>query len=247
MHFFKAFVAVSEDLIALVGAGEQGFAGSTDLTAIRHSGGVTTRRRFAGLVAVVFSALLAIGGQALAASPSVTSISPNSGQYFGPNLSRYYRHHRHRLYGRYLGGDRRFSATILSVDSDTQITVRAPAGVAGVADVIVLRPAATPPVKNLYTYFSGSPSISVVGPNFGLTTGGNTIFITGNNFIAGPGATTVSIGGHLATGVTVSLRRLADGNRAGRHGGPSRMSRSPRLAAVPGTTSIRTLLRPYRW
>ena len=97
------------------------------------------------------------------------------------------------------------------VDSATQIQAIAPPGIPGVAGVIV-----TTATNNsgssgdrLYTYTDGGPGISTVGPQYGLTAGGNSVTITGSNFVPGTKrdgstATTVTIGGNPATNVVVT-------------------------------------------
>jgi hypothetical protein len=96
------------------------------------------------------------------------------------------------------------------VGSSTTIEAVAPAGNPGVADIIVSTTnTSSGPNGNVYTYADGGPSVTAIGPTFGLTTGGNTVTISGSGFLpgtlnGGSTATTVSIGGHPATNVTVS-------------------------------------------
>ncbi|MGA8615542.1 MAG: IPT/TIG domain-containing protein [Xanthobacteraceae bacterium] len=103
------------------------------------------------------------------------------------------------------------SAATFNVVNSNTITATAPPGVPGVAAVLVVTTNTNSGTSGvgLYTYAVGGPSVTTIGPTFGLTTGGNTVTITGSNFIpgtlhSGAVATTVSIGGHAATNVVVS-------------------------------------------
>jgi len=159
--------------------------------------------------------LMAAATQAFAAPPTVTSISPSSGSTSGqtlfcPSLTST------AITGTNFTGAT--SATIggtqatgFLVIDDSHIRVCVPATqVSGVADVTVTSPGGTGVGTGLYTYFSGSPSISIVSPNTGLTTGGNQVFITGSNFIPGTGAgntpaTTVSVNSVLVDPLKVQV------------------------------------------
>ncbi|MGP0090722.1 MAG: IPT/TIG domain-containing protein, partial [Xanthobacteraceae bacterium] len=104
------------------------------------------------------------------------------------------------------------AATSLTILSPTQITVNTPPGVAGVTDVIVTTTSGNSGNSgvNRYAYTPGGPSVSSIGPTFGLTTGGNQVTITGSNFVPGTfqgstaPATTVTIGGTAATNVVLT-------------------------------------------
>jgi hypothetical protein len=172
------------------------------------------RLRLIGIAGLLVAALIATSGQAFALPPTVTSISPNSGSTSGQSSILCPGIISTTITGTNfttatsvtIGGT---PATGLSVIDDKHIRVCAPVGVPGVADVTVTNPDGTGVGANLYTYFSGGPSISTVGPSFGLTTGGNQIFISGSNFVPGTKsdgttATTVTIGGNPATNVVVN-------------------------------------------
>jgi hypothetical protein len=103
------------------------------------------------------------------------------------------------------------SAATFSVLNSTTILATAPPGIPGAAAVLVVTTNTNSGTSGVgrYTYAVGGPSVTTIGPTFGLTTGGNIVTITGSNFIpgnlhGGGGATTVSIGGHAATNVVVS-------------------------------------------
>ena len=90
------------------------------------------------------------------------------------------------------------NATSYNVDSDTQITVTAPAGAAGLTNVTVTTIGGTSATSAVdqYTY-AGIPTVSGVSPSAGPLSGGNPVTITGTNLAA---ATAVDFGGHAATG-----------------------------------------------
>jgi hypothetical protein len=113
-----------------------------------------------------------------------------------------------------------------AVSSANAIFAFTPAGIPGVAGVIVTTASSNSGSSGdrLYTYTDGGPSITTVGPQFGLTNGGNSIIITGSNFVPGTKAngstaTTVTIGGNAATNVvvnsTVSLSATVPAGSAG--------------------------------
>lgn len=84
-----------------------------------------------------------------------------------------------------LGGT---AATGVGVSSDSLITATAPAGIVGVADVIVITSYGTTSLATgakLYTYLQGGPSVSAINPASGLTSGGNQVTITGTGFVPG--------------------------------------------------------------
>lgn len=92
------------------------------------------------------------------------------------------------------------AATSATVTSSTSITAVAPAGFAGSVDVTVTTGggASSPNPGDLFAY--GAPTVSLVSPDAGATTGGTTVAVTGTGFV--PGAT-VGVGSAAATGVTV--------------------------------------------
>ncbi len=103
------------------------------------------------------------------------------------------------------------NATSFSVSNANSIIAFTPPGIPGVADVIVVDGNANSGASGakLYTYTDGGPNVSTVGPDIGLTAGGNQITITGSNFVPGTKrdgttATTVTVGGNPATNVVVN-------------------------------------------
>jgi len=79
-------------------------------------------------------------------------------------------------------------ATGVGVANDGEIDATAPAGLVGIADVIVLTSYGTnsgASGSKLYTYFQDGPSISAISPQQGLTTGGNQVTISGSGFVPG--------------------------------------------------------------
>lgn len=97
-------------------------------------------------------------------------------------------------------------AASVTVNNATRITATTPPQLEGVASVKVINyDALESTLPNAFT-FQGPPSVTAITPNTGLTSGGLTITLTGRNFRA---ATTVRIGGALATAVTIAADGLS--------------------------------------
>ena len=80
------------------------------------------------------------------------------------------------------------AATSVQVDSDQAVTAIAPAELSKTTvQVTVTTPLGTSPVDengaNDYTFVSGLPAVTSVSPDFGLTTGGQSVTITGFGFV----------------------------------------------------------------
>jgi IPT/TIG domain len=97
---------------------------------------------------------------------------------------------------------------LFGVTNSTTLTVVTPPGIAGIASVLVETTGGNSggSGNNLFAYTPGTPSVTAVGPTFGLTAGGNTITFTGSNFVPGTytgnvSATTFTIGGNAVTSV----------------------------------------------
>jgi hypothetical protein len=88
------------------------------------------------------------------------------------------------------------AATVLTVNSDTQIMATVPAHAAGAVNVVVTTPGGTATGTNAFTY-TPAPTFSSIAPVLGRTSGGTSVTITGGNFING--ATAVTIGGITPT------------------------------------------------
>lgn len=101
------------------------------------------------------------------------------------------------------------AATSFQVDSDQAITAIAPAEPSKTTvQVTVTTPNGTSPVDengaNNYTFVSGLPEVTSVAPDFGLTTGGQSVTITGFGFdYQGHAASAVDFGGVGAESFTV--------------------------------------------
>ena len=101
------------------------------------------------------------------------------------------------------------AATSFQVDSDQAISAIAPAELSKTTvQVTVTTPTGTSPVDengaNDYTFVSGLPAVSSVSPDFGLTTGGQSVTITGFGFVhGGHRASAVDFGGVGAESFTV--------------------------------------------
>ena len=144
-----------------------------------------------------FSATLTNGFTYLAAPPSITTVSPNSGLSTGGTAV--------TITGTDFvsGATVTFGGTSASVTfvNSTQLDVTTPAHVVGAVDVVVTNPDAQFDTSvNGYTYDSApAPSVTGVSPTSGSTAGGTSVTITGANFAAGA---TVKFDTLAATGVT---------------------------------------------
>jgi hypothetical protein len=89
-------------------------------------------------------------------------------------------------------------ATSYTVNSDTQLTVTAPAQAAGTVDITVTTASGTSAVvtNDQFTYTESAPAITGVSPSSGTTGGGQAVTISGSKFT---GATAVYFGSTPAT------------------------------------------------
>jgi hypothetical protein len=140
------------------------------------------------------------GGYTYLAPPVVTSGSPTSGPASGGTT----------ITG---SGSGLANATVtmgglnatLTDNTDTSITIIAPAHAAGVVDVIITTPGGSFTASQSFTYIA-PPSVTSVSPTSGLSAGGTSVTITGTVFQNGA---TVTFGGTAATAVRfVSATRL---------------------------------------
>lgn len=99
-----------------------------------------------------------------------------------------------------VGGKAATSVTVLSTAS---IGATVPPHPPGPTDVTVTNPdGQTGTLLSAFNYIADPvPIVNLVAPNFGVSSGGTTIFITGSNFVNGA---TVLVGGNIATQVTLS-------------------------------------------
>jgi hypothetical protein len=101
------------------------------------------------------------------------------------------------------------AATSFQVDSDQAITAIAPSEPSKTTvQITVKTPNGTSPADengaNDYTFVSGLPELTSVSPDFGLTTGGQSVTITGLGFVyRGHAASAVDFGGVGAKSFTV--------------------------------------------
>jgi Autotransporter beta-domain/IPT/TIG domain len=79
------------------------------------------------------------------------------------------------------------NSSSFATNSDSQITVFVPQGIAGLANIIVStqHENSGSDGNNRYAYIAGGPSINGIGPNEGLTSIATAVQITGLNFIPG--------------------------------------------------------------
>ena len=168
---------------------------STSITA-------TTPGGSAGAVSVTVTLSGQSGGLAsgftYVASPTVTSVSPNTGSTTGGTAV--------TITGTNFasGASVTFgtmAATKVVVVSGTSITATTPAGSAGAVTVTVTNPGAlSGSLANGFTYAAVPPTVSSISPNNGPTAGGTAVTITGTNFASGA---TVTFGGAAATNVVI--------------------------------------------
>jgi len=90
--------------------------------------------------------------------------------------------------------------TNIVVVNDTTITCDTPSHADGFVDVSVTTDSGTGTLTNGFEYY-GSPTVLLVDPDQGPTTGGTAVTITGTNFFGTP---TVDFGGSACTGVVVN-------------------------------------------
>jgi IPT/TIG domain len=143
--------------------------------------------------------------QAVAAAPTVTGISPDSGPTAGGTTV--------TIAGSGFSGATAVDfgttpATGVVVVNSTTITANSPAG-SGVVDVTVLTPAGTSATTpgDRFTYVAAAkqtavaaPTVTGISPNSGPTAGGTTVTISGSDFT---GATAVDFGTLAATDIVV--------------------------------------------
>ena len=95
-------------------------------------------------------------------------------------------------------------ATSYAVNSPTQITAVAPAGVAGsTVDVTVTTPAGISVASAASKYSYGAPTVTLLTPAAGAAEGGNSVVVTGTGFTGVIGAAAVKFGAVDATSYVV--------------------------------------------
>ncbi len=130
------------------------------------------------------------------AAPTVTGISPSSGPAAGSTSVTITGTNLTGATSVTIGGA---SATGVTVVNSTTITATTPAGTAGARDVAVTTPGGTGTGAGLFTYIA-APTVTGISPSSGPISGGTSVTITGTNLTD---ASSVTIGGASATGVTV--------------------------------------------
>ena len=168
---------------------------STSITA-------TTPAHAAGAVTVVVTNTGGLNGSlangfTYAGTPTVTSVSPNSGSISGGTAVTITGTNFATGATVTFGGT---AATNVVVVSSTSITATTPAHAAGAVTVVVTNTGGlNGSLTNGFTYVN-SPTVTSVSPNSGTTAGGTAVTITGTNFATGA---TVTFGGTAATNVVV--------------------------------------------
>ncbi len=133
-----------------------------------------------------------VGGSSGNPTPTITTISPNSGTTAGGQSL--------TITGTNLLGTSAVTfggtaATINGTPTSTQVMVTTPAHAAGAVNVVVTAPTGSATATNGYTYVAG-PTITTISPNSGTTAGGQSVTITGTNLL---GTSAVTFGGTAAT------------------------------------------------
>jgi hypothetical protein len=131
------------------------------------------------------------------AAPTVTAISPRSGSAAGGTVV--------KITGTGLTGATAVmfgsaEAYVLAINSNTSMSVEAPAGSVGAVNVTVTTPGGTSGItsKDLFRYV---PTVADVSPNSGSIAGGASVTVTGTGFALGTTATVFKFGTAKATAV----------------------------------------------
>ncbi len=134
--------------------------------------------------------------------PTVTTLSPKAGSIAGGTSVTITGTDFYNLSGAAAVKFGANNATSYTVNSGTQITAVAPAGVAGVVNVTVTTPVGTSSTGagNQYTY-DATPTVTAVSPASGPIAGGTSVTITGTGFLT---TTAVKFGSTAATSYTVN-------------------------------------------
>jgi len=131
-----------------------------------------------------------------ASSPSVSSVTPNSGTVLGGETITVFGSGFTAATAVNFGAT---AATGFTVLSDNALTATAPAGSAGTVDITVVTPSGTSSTVSADHYTSGSapsaPSVSSLGTTSGGSGGGSVVVVTGSGFTH---ATGVNFGSYLA-------------------------------------------------
>jgi hypothetical protein len=142
------------------------------------------------------SGTLADGYTYIAATPTVTSISPNSGSTAGGGSVTITGTNFTSTTSVTFGGG---AATSVTVVNDTTITAVTPAHAAGAVDVVITTPAGSGTATSGFTYIA-PPAVTSLSPTSGSTSGGTSVVITGTNFA---NTTAVNFGSSAAASFTV--------------------------------------------
>ena len=141
--------------------------------------------------------LLGVSPAGAANAPTVTAVAPAQGAFTGGTAVTI------TGTGFVTGATVTFggvAATGVAVASATSITATTPTEVQGAVVIEVTNPdTQSGTLSGAFTYLGAPPSITLVSPNSGSSTGATVVTITGADFVAGA---TVTFGGTAATAVT---------------------------------------------
>ena len=138
------------------------------------------------------------------ARPTIASVSPTSGpDAGGTSVTIAGTKFRAGSTSVYVGVNKSPSVTVLST---TKVSAKTPAGATGTVNVSVTTPGGTATDANAFKYVAGpKPTVTLISPPDGPTTGESPVTITGTGFSAAHGATVFSFGpGKLGSGVICS-------------------------------------------
>lgn len=149
-----------------------------------------------GIVALLIALCAIVGPGAALAAGTISGIDPSSGPVAGGTSV--------ALTGTGLAGATPVTFGVapatITADTDTEITVTAPPGTAGPAEIVVTLADGTTLDAGSFTYVA-APTVASVSPNAGPIAGNGAVTITGTGFQNGA---TVSFDGSAATAVNVN-------------------------------------------
>jgi PKD repeat protein len=174
------------------------------------------------------------GAYTYAAVPAFTSIAPTTGPITGSTAVMITGTNLLGATAVTFGGT---AATGVSVVNATSITATTPAHTAGAVDVVITTPNGTATGTGAYTY-GAVPTFTSITPNSGTPLGGTSVAIAGGNLIGANagGIYNVTIGGSLATLITVNATSITATTPAHASGAVNVVITTPNGTATPTGT-----------
>ena len=164
------------------------------------------------VITTMLSSIITVAPVFAAATPTVTSISPNSGTTAGGTSV--------TINGTDLSSATavNFGSNTAAITSDTatQIVATSPAGTAGTIDITVTTAGGPSPTSTAdqFTYVTG-PTVTSISPNSGTTAGGTSVTINGTDLSS---ATAVNFGGNTAAITSDTTTQIVATSPAGAAG-----------------------------